>query len=180
MSTIKKAYFAGGCFWCTEAIFRRLKYVINVNPGYSGGLTKDPTYEQVCRGDSGHAETIEIIYDSEKIDFHFLLEIFFKTHDPTTKNRQGNDVGTHYRSIIFYSDNNEKKIAENVIFELNKSPLFQGEIVTELLKFNSFYKAEEYHSDYFENNQNQPYCSVVILPKLKKFEMMYQKNLKKN
>jgi len=121
MSTIKKAYFAGGCFWCTEAIFNRLKYVLSVNPGYSGGLTKDPTYEEVCRGDSGHAETIEIIYNSEKIEFRFLLEIFFKTHDPTTINRQGNDVGPHYRSIVFYSDNNEKKIAENFIYELNKS-----------------------------------------------------------
>lgn len=180
MSTIKKAYFAGGCFWCTEAIFNRLKYVLNVNPGYSGGLTKDPTYEEVCRGDSGHAETIEIIYNSEKIDFHFLLEIFFKTHDPTTINRQGNDVGPHYRSIVFYSDNNEKKIAEKFIYELNKSGYYQSKIVTELLKFNTFYEAEDYHSDYFENNKNQPYCKVVILPKVRKFEGMYKKNLKNN
>ena len=176
MDINKHAYFAGGCFWCTEAIYKRLKGVLSVKPGYSGGNIKNPSYKEVCAGRTGHAETIEVIYDSGQIDFQFLLEVFFKTHDPTTLNRQGNDIGTHYRSIVFYSNSNEKNLIHNYVELLNKK-IYDNKIVTEILEFDKFYEAEDYHENYYELNKNQPYCNLVITPKVEKFENNYKNKL---
>ncbi len=142
MSVVNKAYFSGGCFWCTEAIYKRLNGVLDVKPGYCGGNIQNPTYEEVCTGKTGHAETVVITYDTSIIDFQSLLKVFFDTHDPTTLNRQGNDVGTHYRSIVFYSNLIEKEMILNYIEFLEGSSLFKDKIVTEVIKFNKFFKAE--------------------------------------
>ena len=174
MSIVNKAYFSGGCFWCTETIYKRLKGVLDVKPGYCGGNIQNPTYKEVCSGKTGHAETVEITYDTTIIDFQSLLKVFFDTHDPTTLNRQGNDVGTHYRSIAFYSNLIEKEMIVNYIELLEGSNLFKDKIVTEVIKFNKFFKAENYHENYYELNKNQPYCDIVITPKVEKF----QKNFK--
>ena len=165
---IKNIILAGGCFWCTEAIFRRIKSVKTVVPGYIGGHTTNPTYKDICTGATGHAEAISIDYDSKIVSLENILMIFFSTHDPTTLNRQGNDIGTQYRSSIFNNDQNEIKIILNFISDLEKSNKFENRIVTTIEKKSTFYVAENYHHDYFSLNKNVPYCSVVITPKVKK------------
>ena len=159
----------GGCFWCTEAVFQRVKGVHKVVSGYSGGKYPNPTYREICEGNSGHAEVIEIIFDAQQISVEELLIIFFHTHDPTTLNRQGNDVGSQYRSVIFYANQAQKDTAEQVMQKLKKEQVFESPVVTELSPFPIFYPAEAYHQDYYNQNSYQPYCSVVIAPKLKKF-----------
>lgn len=170
----------GGCFWCTEAIFQRLNGVISIESGYSGGKIKNPTYKEVCSGLTEHAEVTQIVFDATKISLPEILEVFFKTHDPTTLNRQGNDAGTQYRSIIFYRNEEQKKTAEEIINELNKSGAYNSPIVTEISPFTIFYKAEDYHQDYFNLNKNtNPYCTHVIIPKIEKFEKYFSNKLKK-
>jgi len=164
-----KATFGGGCFWCTEAIFQQLEGVTNIKPGYMGGSTENPTYEAVCTGDTGHAEVIQIDYDPDKIAYKKLLSVFFKTHDPTTLNRQGNDVGTQYRSVIFYHNPEQKFEAETLINKLEEEQVYNTLIVTEVTEAQPFYEAENYHRDYFNNNPDNPYCAAVIQPKLHKF-----------
>ena len=163
---IKTCYFGGGCFWCTEAIFKNINGVISIYPGYMGGDTKNPTYKQVCEGLTGHAEIVKIDYNSSIISFKDLLSVFFSTHDPTTLNRQGNDIGTQYRSSIFTSDDKEVEILKNYIEELGKT--FDKKIVTTIEDLSEFYLAEDYHHNYYDLNKNVPYCSVVIGPKIKK------------
>ncbi len=170
--------FGGGCFWCTEAVFRMLKGVLSVEPGYSGGHTKNPTYEQVCGGDTGHAEVINIEYDADIIPLETLLTVFFASHDPTTKDRQGNDVGTQYRSVIFYQNNAQKDICEKFIKQLNDSSEMGMPVVTEVKMAEDFYPAEDYHKNYYENNKNQGYCQVIINPKLKKVQQKFAELLK--
>ena len=163
---IKTCYFGGGCFWCTEAIFKNINGVISIYPGYMGGDTKNPTYKQVCEGLTGHAEIVKIDYNSSIISFKDLLSVFFSTHDPTTLNRQGNDIGTQYRSSVFTNDDNEVEILKNYIEELDKT--FEKKIVTTIEDLSEFYLAEDYHHNYYNLNKNVPYCSVVIGPKIKK------------
>lgn len=177
-SNNKTAVFANGCFWCTEAVFTRLKGVVSVRPGYTGGHTTAPTYAEVCRGDTGHAEAIEIEYNPAVISYQDLLTVFFYTHDPTTLNRQGNDIGTQYRSAIFYSDDTEKKQAEDFIAELEDKNAYQNPIVTEVQPLQEFFLAEDYHRDYYERNPNQAYCNVVITPKIEKLTERFGELLK--
>lgn len=172
------AIFGNGCFWCTEAIFMQLKGVESVLPGYSGGKIKNPSYKEVCTGNTGHAEVIQIIFDPNTISFRELLEVFFYTHDPTTLNRQGNDVGTQYRSAIFYNSENQKDDAELIIRQLEAERVYDRRIVTEITAFDVFYPAEDYHQNYYNNNKDQPYCRAVINPKLDKFVKKYQAKLK--
>lgn len=172
------ATLANGCFWCTEAMFSRVKGIKSVIPGYSGGKTRNPSYEQVCTGITGHAETIQIEYNPKIISFEKILDIFWHTHDPTTLNRQGNDVGTQYRSAIFYHDENQKNIAEKSKKELEKEGIFKNPIVTEIIPFSNFYPAEDYHKEYYENNRNAPYCSFVIDPKIQKLLQKYSDKIK--
>lgn len=173
------ATFGTGCFWCTEAIFQQLDGVLKVSSGYSGGHVENPTYKQVCEGNTGHAEVIQIVYDPAKITFDELLEAFWQSHDPTTLNRQGNDVGPQYRSVIFYHDEEQKNKAEKYKQELDKSKAFDNPIVTEISPFTTFYVAENYHQDYYNNNGSQPYCYYVIKPKLEKFKKVFSDKLKK-
>jgi peptide-methionine (S)-S-oxide reductase len=175
-----EATFGAGCFWCVEAVFQRLEGVISVEPGYAGGDVANPTYEQVCTGTTGHAEVCRIVYDPEKVSFDTLLEVFWKTHDPTTLDRQGNDVGTQYRSAVFYHDEEQKKIAEKYKKELDASGAFDRPIVTEIVPLGKYYPAEKYHRNYFNRNPNQAYCSYVIVPKLEKFEKVFRDRLKKS
>ena len=163
----KTIVVGGGCFWCVEAVFDGVKGVKSVVSGYSGGVIKNPSYKEVSRSLTNHAEVCEITYNSLEIELQSILEIFYLSHDPTTLNRQGNDVGKHYRSIILYKDNEEKKIITNYTEKINND-LFDNKIVTEIKKLETFYKAEEYHQDYFQNNSNQPYCKFVISPKVTK------------
>ena len=163
------AIFGAGCFWCVEAIFSQLDGVESVVSGYTGGNTKNPTYEDICTGQTNHVEVCKIIYDSDIISFENLLKAFFESHDPTTLNKQGADVGTQYRSAIFYVDNDQKKISEKYKDLLNNSNEFRNSIVTEITKLDIFYEAENYHQNYYKNNPNQPYCKFVIKPKLDKF-----------
>ena len=163
----KTIVVGGGCFWCVEAVFDGVKGVKSVVSGYSGGVIKNPSYKEVSRSLTNHAEVCEITYNSLEIELKSILEIFYLSHDPTTLNRQGNDVGKHYRSIILYNDNEEKKIITNYTEKINND-LFDNKIVTEIKKLETFYKAEEYHQDYFQNNSNQPYCKFVISPKVTK------------
>jgi len=172
------AVFGGGCFWCTEAVFERLKGVVSVMPGYAGGKRPNPTYEQVCTGATGHAEVIRVEYDPAKISFRDLLAVFFSTHDPTTLNQQGHDVGTQYRSIILYADEDQKREAESVINELATSRQFRDPIVTEVKPLETFYEAEDYHREYFRRNESQPYCQFVISPKVGKFQQRFRELLK--
>ncbi len=172
------ATFAGGCFWCTEAIFDQVKGVKSVTSGYAGGDVINPSYREVTRGTTGHAEAIQISYDPDVISYIELLEIFFKTHDPTTLNRQGADVGTQYRSAIFYHTNAQRKKAEEIITALNKENIWKNPIVTEVTEFSNFYPAEDYHQEYYENNPNQGYCRIVIQPKLEKFKKVFEDKLK--
>jgi len=166
---MKKAYLASGCFWCTETIFDNVDGVTKVIPGYMGGTKKNPTYEEVCTGLTGHAELVEITYDSNMVSFKKLLEIFFKTHDPTTLNRQGNDIGTQYRSAIFFQNKNELNIAKELISNLESSNIFLNKIVTTLEKKTEFFEAEDYHKKYFYNNPENMYCQMVVKPKVEKF-----------
>ncbi len=172
------AVFGGGCFWCTEAVFDELRGVISVVSGYAGGNTKNPTYEQVCSGDTGHAEVIRIQFDPTQISFGDLMTVFFATHDPTTLNRQGNDVGTQYRSAIFYADEEQKQEAEAFIKELNDSKAFGKPVVTTVEPLGEFYEAEDYHQKYYANNPYQPYCQYMIPPKLNKLHKQFSALLK--
>ncbi len=174
----RTAIFAGGCFWCTEAIFKSLDGVLEVVPGYTGGHTEHPTYEQVSTGQTGHAEAVMIVYDSEKIGYDKLLEVFFATHDPTQLNRQGNDVGTQYRSAVFYTTENQKKLAEAYIRFLEEQDVYERPIVTQVEKASVFWPAEDYHKNYLENNPGNPYCQYVIMPKLEKFRERFGDLLK--
>lgn len=176
---IQIATLAGGCFWCTEAVFLNLEGVISVQPGYIGGTTENPTYKEISTGLTGHAEAIEIKFDTRKIDFETLLEVFFATHDPTTLNRQGADVGTQYRSEIFYHDDNQKQISENYIAQLNLENTFGKSIVTKISKASRFYVAEDYHKNYYNRNTSQSYCTYVITPKINKLKEKFQDKLKK-
>ncbi|MEZ7504392.1 peptide-methionine (S)-S-oxide reductase MsrA [Flavobacterium sp. Arc2] len=173
------ATFAGGCFWCTEAVFLELAGVSSVISGYIGGKTIDPTYKEICGGETGHAEAIKITFDPEKISFGELLEIFFATHDPTTINRQGNDVGTQYRSEIFYHNEEQKKIAEDYINLMTSEDTFGKRIVTKISAASKFYEAEDYHQNYYNDNKSQGYCSYIITPKIEKLKKVYNDKLKK-
>jgi peptide-methionine (S)-S-oxide reductase len=175
---METAIFAGGCFWCTEAFFTDLKGVEKVVSGYIGGKTENPTYKEVCEGYSGHAEAIQITFNPEEISYEDLLEIHFATHDPTTINRQGADVGTQYRSEIFYTTEEQKAKAENFIKLLTEQNIFPKKIVTKISAATKFYRAEDYHQDYYANNPNQPYCQAVIAPKLAKLKKNYESRLK--
>jgi len=172
------AIFGNGCFWCTEAIFQQLEGVITVESGYSGGTVPNPSYEAVCTGETGHAESLRIVYDPKKISYDELLEVFWQTHDPTTLNRQGNDIGTQYRSVIFYHNNEQKQKAEKYKGELDKSGAFPNPIVTEIVPEKPFYKAEDYHQNYFNEHGSQPYCQLVIRPKVEKFQKVFKNKIK--
>jgi peptide-methionine (S)-S-oxide reductase len=178
VENIEIATFGGGCFWCTEAVFEGLKGVISVESGYSGGFVKNPSYREVCDGTTGHAEVIQIRFSPDIISYEELLLIFFNVHDPTTLNQQGADVGTQYRSAIFYHNDTQKKVSESVIEKLTKDSSFSNPIVTQIQKFTVFYIAEDYHQDYFANNPNAAYCSRVIKPKVDKFTKKYSDKLK--
>lgn len=173
------ATFANGCFWCTEAVFQQLEGVTKVTSGYSGGHVANPTYEQVCEKNTGHAEALQIVYDPTVITFDELLEVFWKTHDPTTLNRQGNDVGPQYRSVIFYHNNTQKEKAEAYKAGLDKSGAWPNPVVTAIEPFKNFYAAENYHQNYYKLNGKAPYCQYVIRPKLEKFEKVFKDKLKK-
>lgn len=177
--TLKTAVFAGGCFWCTEAIFSQLKGVEKVVSGYSGGTVANPTYHEVCTGTTGHAECTQITYNADLITFAELLEVFWTTHDPTTLNRQGADSGTQYRSAIFYTDEDQKKEAAAYKAKLEKEKIWDHPIVTEITRFEKFYPAEDSHQKYYANNTDQGYCRIVITPKLEKFKKIFAGKLKK-
>jgi peptide-methionine (S)-S-oxide reductase len=172
------ATFGGGCFWCTEAVFVELKGVESVTSGYMGGQMENPTYKEVCTGLTGHAEVIQIKYDPQVVSFDVLLEVFWKTHDPTTLNRQGADVGTQYRSVVFYHTDEQRQLAESYKQKLNEAKAFNSPIVTEISAASKFYPAEDYHQDYYANNPNQGYCRAVIPPKLKKLRAVFGDKLK--
>lgn len=182
MVTTKKetAVFGGGCFWCTEAVFKMMKGVSSVLPGYSGGKIPNPTYEQVCGGNTDHAEVIKIEFDPKLTSFRDLLTVFFGSHDPTTLNRQGNDVGTQYRSVIFYTTEEQKKESEKFIKEINDSHSMGAPVVTEIKPLDKFYEAENYHKDYFARNPENSYCQFVINPKLEKVQKKFSELLKNN
>jgi peptide-methionine (S)-S-oxide reductase len=171
------AVFGGGCFWCTEAVFKKMRGVSSVSPGYAGGHTENPTYKEVCGGTTGHAEVIRIEYDPAETKYKDLLTVFFGSHDPTTINRQGADVGSQYRSVIFYTSEEQKKEAESFIQEINASNSSGAPVVTEIVPLQKFYEAEEEHRDYFARNQSNPYCQVVIQPKLEKVQEKFAKLL---
>jgi peptide-methionine (S)-S-oxide reductase len=178
MNNTQIAIFAGGCFWCTEPVFSQLRGVQKVVSGYIGGHTLNPTYKQICNGDTGHAEAIEITFDAEQVSFETLLEIFFVSHDPTTPNRQGNDVGTQYRSAIFCQNNTQREIAEKMIAKLNQERIFNAPIVTEINGPERFWPAEDYHQYYFDKNPEQPYCLAVAAPKAAKIRAKYSSMIK--
>jgi peptide-methionine (S)-S-oxide reductase len=172
------ATFGAGCFWCTEAVFQRLKGVHSVVSGYSGGSVQNPTYRQISTGATGHAESIQVTYDPAVVSYEELLEVFWQTHDPTTQDRQGNDVGPQYRSVIFYHTDAQKKLAEEYKQKLDHSGAFDGPIVTQIVPFTEFFRAEDYHQNYYNENSQQPYCRVVIGPKLAKLKKVFQSKLK--
>ena len=174
------AVFGGGCFWCTEAVFKSLKGVVSVLPGYAGGTTPNPTYDQVCAGVTGHAEVIRIEYDSAQVTFRTLMTVFFATHDPTTVNRQGNDIGTQYRSIILYTSPAQKEEAEQFIKEVEGSTREGSHVVTDVEPLDVFYEAENYHKDYFARNPDQAYCNLIISPKVEKVQKEFAELLKNN
>lgn len=173
-----EATFGNGCFWCSEAIFSQIEGVISVMPGFSGGQTVNPSYKEVVAGNTGHAEVVRIVFDPQKVSYLQLLEVFFKTHDPTTLNRQGNDIGTQYRSVIFYHDEDQKRMALKVRDSLGKAGIWDDPIVTEVSKLDTFYEAEAYHKNYFANNPDQAYCQYVVLPKVEKFKKLFGDILK--
>ena len=176
---IETIIFGSGCFWCTEAIFQNLEGVIKVTSGYAGGSIKNPAYREVCSGRTGHAEVVKVDYDPAEISFSELLEVFWKTHDPTTLNRQGADVGSQYRSAIFYFNEAQKQLAKKYKQELDEAGIYDNDIVTEITAFSNFYPAEEYHQNYYNNNPGQGYCQVVINPKIDKFRKVFSEKLKK-
>lgn len=171
-----KATFGGGCFWCTEAIFKNIDGVRAIRPGYMGGKRENPTYEQVCTGATGHAEVIQIEYDESVVDYEELLKVFFKTHDPTSLNRQGGDIGTQYRSVVFYHDDSQKEAVSQMIASLERENVYNKPIVTQIEDEQVFWPAEDYHFNYFEQNPKNQYCAVVIAPKLQKFLKEYKNN----
>ena len=171
------AYFAGGCFWCTEAIFKKIKGVINVLPGYTGGTINNPNYATVSKGNTDHVEAVKITYDSKVIKYDHLLNIFFSTHDPTTINRQGNDIGSHYRSAIFYVNSMQLQVINNFLNKLKKQKIFNKDIVTQISKFSKFYSAEVEHINYYELNKFQPYCNFIIKPKVDKLRREFKEYL---
>ena len=176
---MEKATLAAGCFWCVEAIYQQLEGVEKVESGYAGGKNANPTYKEVCTGETGHAEVIQVTYDPAKISFLQLLEIFFKVHDPTTLNRQGADEGTQYRSSVFYHNDEQKLITEDVIKELDAAGAYNNKIVTQLEPFTEFYVAEDYHQNYFnDNGDKNPYCQMVVRPKVEKFQKIFKEKLK--
>jgi len=175
---LEVATLAGGCFWCIEGVFREVNGVENVVSGYAGGTTVNPTYEQVCTGKTGHAESVQVRFNTSKISYREILEIFFSVHDPTTLNRQGADVGTHYRSAIFYHNDQQKRVAEELIRELNKANLRDKSVVTQVVPLDTFYPAEDYHQEYFSRHPEQAYCQMVITPKISKFRKQWTKHLK--
>ncbi|MCB2172997.1 peptide-methionine (S)-S-oxide reductase MsrA [archaeon] len=177
-SNIEKATLGGGCFWCTEAVFLEIEGVMGVVSGYSGGHVKNPTYNQVVSGTTGHAEVVQVSFDPEIVSYREILEVFFTMHDPTSLNRQGADVGTQYRSVIFYHGEEQRKVAEAFIKEMNETNLFNLPIVTQLEPFEAFYEAEDYHKDYYNRNKNQGYSRFVIKPKLEKVEKKHKEMLK--
>jgi peptide-methionine (S)-S-oxide reductase len=179
MTTSEIATFGNGCFWCTEAIFQRIEGVNAVASGYSGGSVKDPTYKEVCSGLTGHAEVIQVTFDSAIVSYAALLEVFWRTHDPTTLNRQGNDVGSQYRSVIFYHDETQRQTAEELMQQLTEAGVYDQPIVTEIVPFERFYKAEDYHQNYFVDNGNVPYCAIIVQPKVEKFKKVFSDKLKK-
>ena len=172
------ATLAGGCFWCLEAVFEQLRGVDKVESGYSGGTVENPNYRQVCGGDTGHAEVVQVTFDPGVISYREVLEVFFATHDPTTLNRQGPDEGTQYRSAIFYQDESQKRVAEGLIAELNAAKVWDAPIVTEVVPLGAFYPAEDYHQGYFRANPGQPYCQAVVGPKVAKFRKQFAPRLK--
>ncbi len=178
MSKIESIVLGGGCFWCTETIFKQLRGVVAVAPGYAGGARPDPSYEQVCSGATGHAEVIKVDYDSEQISVDDLLSVFFSVHDPTTLNRQGHDIGTQYRSVIFFNTSKQEDAAKAKVAELTQESTFPDPIVTEIKPLEKFYEAEDYHHDYFAKNPDQTYCQLVINPKLKKFKDKWKSLMK--
>ena len=178
MTAHQHATLGGGCFWCLEAVFEQVRGVEDVTSGYAGGHADDPSYEQVCSGQTGHAEVVQVTFDPETIAFRELLEIFLATHDPTTLNRQGGDVGTQYRSVVFYHTPDQQGDAEELIRDLNKQKIWDGPIVTEVAALDTFYPAEEYHREYYRRNPNQGYCQVVISPKVAKLRQAFADKLK--
>lgn len=174
------ATFGGGCFWCFEPIFKELKGVVNIESGYSGGQKEKPTYDEVCTGETGHAEVVQITFNPSEITFKDLLFVFFRVHDPTTLNRQGNDVGTQYRSVIFYHTESQREIAQEYIKQISEEKMYQDAIVTELTPFTKFFVAEDYHQDFYERNRDYPYCQIIIDPKIKKFREEIKNKLYKN
>lgn len=173
----EKATFAGGCFWCTEALFQRIKGVEHLTSGYTGGTTKDPTYQTVSSGTTGHAEAVQLTFFPHVVSYEELLEIFFRTHDPTTLNRQGNDVGTQYRSAIFYHNSEQQVLAKAYIEALTQAQAYKSPIVTEIKALDTFYVAENYHQDYYEANKTQPYCAFIIAPKIEKLKKIFKDKL---
>ena len=178
MNTLKLATFGSGCFWCTEAIFQRLRGVEKVVSGYSGGHLPDPTYRQVCEGTTGHAEVCQVHYDPTKISYEELLEVFWETHDPTTHNRQGNDIGEQYRSVIFYHDEDQKTLADNLKSKLNASGIFKKPIITEISKYTDFFPAEDYHQEYILHHPDNPYVQNVSIPDFERFRKEFKGNFK--
>jgi len=178
-SNLETITLGGGCYWCVEAVYEDLNGVKSVVSGFSGGTVANPTYEEVCTGETGHAEVVQITYDKTITDINEIFKVFFTVHDPTTLNRQGADVGTQYRSVIFYKNDEQKKAAQSIIAELNKAKVYNSPIVTKVEPFKKFYKAEDYHQNYYANNKNQPYCKMVIQPKIEKFEKVFKDKLKK-
>ena len=176
--TKEKAFLGGGCFWCVEAALKQIEGVESVRSGYMGGRVANPTYQQVCGGNTGHVEVVEITFDPNKLSYHDLLEMFFALHDPTTLNRQGNDVGEQYRSVVFYVDEQQKSVAEQVIADLTREKVYPNPIVTAVEPASTFYVAEDYHQNYLENNPMQPYCMFVVAPKAQKIRQKYAARLK--
>ncbi|MCC7301998.1 MAG: bifunctional methionine sulfoxide reductase B/A protein [Bacteroidia bacterium] len=180
MGSTDTLVLGGGCFWCIEAIYRELKGVLSVESGYCGGTTENPTYKEVCTGTTGHAEVARIVFDPFKINAADILKVFFTVHDPTTLNRQGADVGTQYRSVIFYRNEDQKKLAQEIIAGLTKEKAYDGPVITELSQLGKFYKAEDYHQNYYSSNKEQPYCKMTIPPKMEKLEKVFGNLLKKD
>jgi peptide-methionine (S)-S-oxide reductase len=177
--TLEAATLGGGCFWCTEAVFDNLNGISKVESGYSGGTVANPTYQQVCTEKTGHAEVVQVTFDPQIISYEDILRVFFTIHDPTTLNRQGDDVGTQYRSVIFYHDEKQRQTAEKTVKEMESQKIWDDPIMTEISPFRAFYKAESYHQEYFANNPDQPYCCIVIAPKVAKFRKSFQDRLRK-
>ncbi|MBD3586950.1 peptide-methionine (S)-S-oxide reductase MsrA [Salinimonas sp. HHU 13199] len=179
MANIQQATLGGGCFWCIESAFNSVEGVESALSGYAGGETDDPTYKSVCSGTTGHAEVVRVTYDADKLSYREVLEIFFALHDPTQINRQGNDVGPQYRSVIFYHDDAQKQQAEAIIDEINHEEIWPDPVVTEVVELNNYHQAEDYHQDYFKNNPQNQYCAMVVAPKLAKFKKTFAEKLRK-